>query len=59
MGLFILFILIQEKKRAIGSIEMRFCFQVYTLSDLPVSELMGMILTKQLEVTSSNQQRIQ
>jgi hypothetical protein len=38
---------------------MRFCFQGYTLSDLPVSELMGMILTKQLEATSSNQQRIQ
>ena len=38
---------------------MRFCFQFYTLSNFPVSELMGMILTKQLGATSSNQQRIQ
>lgn len=56
---FCLFHSYPRKKRAIGSIEMRFCFQFYTLRDLPVSELMGMILTKQLEATSSNQQRIQ
>lgn len=44
---FCLFFFLSKKKRAIGSIEMCFCFLIpYTLSDLPVSELLGMILTK-------------